>query len=162
MSTNGMPFVYRLVKEDLNLQDEFLLDRSEEIKKRLMDAAEEIVKENMKKLPDQPFRMRAIDQCLYLAISVLFMGSEIDKLENVKNTLKGMLDGLEIDPTDAAAVCVLWYLLRIFPDIVKKKKQEPEVDKFLEVAKKLAVKFDDVNWFLGEEAVKRLEFPPRT
>ncbi len=154
------PYVQELVEEFLGIHIDFLMDRHKTIANRLI-AISKTIKYAQTQAIDQ-----AIDECLYLSIGILFMGSEPDKLEIAKSKLREKLELSEtkLNPEDVAAIAVFWYLVTVFPSFLEKadSKIRKNIDvKELSVAvTELKQMFSSRNWLFVEDdnVAQMLEF----
>ena len=135
-----MDLYEKLFTNDLDISDDFLNDRAEEIQGRLERAADEFQRDHA--------NIFAINMCLHAASSVIL--SRPQKLNHTLEKIIKKTPGLEAkDPTTVLTVSALYYLLKWAA------KQNPN-SKFTAKLATLRTGFDAINWLIGTDAMKVL------
>jgi len=146
---------YDVLVHKLGITDDILELRLPIIKERIQDAAKliSVTKStiNASSLPST--RIQGINQCIHLSIGILFSGKTSDTdIDAELNSIKDILEFSKCDPTDIVSAAILKYLL----DYILKSSQGDK--NLIKEIKTISDTFDQINWFLNEDAIKKLEF----
>ncbi|MCX7114231.1 MAG: hypothetical protein NTX45_30010 [Proteobacteria bacterium] len=149
-------FYEHLVKK-LGITDAILKSRISTIKKRLHGAAvligDTTSTSNATPLPST--RIQGINQCIHVSIGILFSGKASDTdIDAELNSIKEIPEFDKCDSTDVAAAAILKYVLDY---LGRTQEDDPSTRQQIDEEVKTVVDtFDQINWFLNEDAIKKL------